>query len=81
MDDFVEKIKKEGAEDSKFLAVWFTPQAIRDHYVGDDSPAAEWVREASEETLISIGLTCLDYDQVWETFHYVIDDAVTEEMS
>jgi len=51
------------------LALWLTPQAIRDHFDGGDSDVAEWVAQASDTDLEEVGEECLSGDVLYNAFH------------
>jgi hypothetical protein len=60
------------------LAVWFTPEAIRDHFRGwsDDDTSKEWVNEVDDERLEVLAHECLADDALWETFASVVESHV-----
>lgn len=67
------------------LALWFTPQAIRDHFDGDEDERSEWVANATDEQLAAVGQDALGYDSIYREFHeslaVIVDDAMTEKAS
>lgn len=72
-------IEKERAE--SMLALWFTPDAIADHWEGDpsdyaDSERAEWVQQASIDELISVGQDAIGDDMLYQTFHEILGEIV-----
>jgi hypothetical protein len=61
-------------EQDPTLALWFSPQAIKDHFDGDVSLCAEWIRnEATQDELVAIGNRCLDSDRLYEVFHAEVE--------
>lgn len=60
------------------LALWFTPQCIRDHYDGDEGPEADWVSTATDEELAGVGSDALGYDPLYREFHSSLQDCVRE---
>lgn len=65
-------------ENDTRLALWFTPQAIRDHYDGDDTAEARWVSTATDDQLADVGSSCLGDDVLYRTFHEVLDAVIGE---
>lgn len=70
------------------LAVWFTPDAIRDAFdlVGDDSEDEEvrrraWVDSATDAQLRGIGEGCISSDALWSLFHELIEYEVDAAMA
>lgn len=51
------------------LALWFTPQALRDHFDGDDSEVAEAVLNADDDTLRELAQGALSSDILYSVFH------------
>lgn len=51
------------------LALWFTPDAIRDHFEADDDERGKWVENATDEQLAAVGQNCLGYDAIYSAFH------------
>jgi len=62
------------------LAIWFTPEAIRDSFEAAQDERAAWVKAASDATLADIGETCLSYDLVWDAFNEALDLAIDDAM-
>lgn len=58
----------------------FEPEAIREHFAGDDDPQARWVATASDEQLADVAEECLGSDTVYEAFRRSLRDAVEEQM-
>jgi pyruvate dehydrogenase complex dehydrogenase (E1) component len=63
-------------ENDPTLALWFTPQAIRDHFDGSADEIAEWVKDATDEELLSVGEEAIGHDYVLEAFASVLGDSV-----
>lgn len=59
-------------ENDQRLALWFTPQAIRDHFDGDEGKIGAAVREATDEQLATIGEWCLQADTLYAEFHRLL---------
>lgn len=70
----IEKKTTPSVENDTSLALWFTPVAIREHFDGasDDDEIAQWVNNASDEQLVSMGHNCLSSDILYATFHEVM---------
>lgn len=66
-------------EDDK-LALWFTPEAIREHFEGDADQRTEWVEAASDEQLVKLGEYCLSADPLYREFHRLLRDAVDNQI-
>jgi hypothetical protein len=60
-------------QDDNHLALWFTPDAIRDHF---DSEAVDAL---SDEALRLVGFSALSGDPLYEAFHEVLVLALEEE--
>jgi len=63
----------------EYLAVWFTPQAIRDVYGQEEDhtdPRRLWVEAASEEQLRRIGEECILSDPLWRLFRELIEHGI-----
>lgn len=60
------------AEKDTSLALWFTPQAIRDHFDGDEGPLADAVRDAPEDKLREVGAMALGGDSLYAEFHRLL---------
>lgn len=68
----------------EFLAVWFTPDAIRDHFDGaedDDDPRLIWAMSASDEDLREVGNGCVSDDAMWSLFHVLIEENIDAVMA
>lgn len=60
-------------EEDEKLALWFTPQAIRDHYEGDsDDPT----KSLSDEELVEVGQQALTDDGLYRAFHSALEWAL-----
>lgn len=51
------------------LALWFTPDAIREHFADDDGEIAEAIAAATDEQLRAIGEDALQADVIYREFH------------
>lgn len=60
--------------DENNYALWFTPDAIRDHF--DDDPR---VTLASDERLRRVGMDALSTDTIYEAFHEALKEALENE--
>jgi hypothetical protein len=60
--------------DEKNYALWFTPDAIREHF--DDDPR---VQLATDERLLRVGMDALSCDVIYEAFHEALKDALENE--
>jgi hypothetical protein len=58
------------------LAIWFTPEAIRQHFEGADTELEEWVNKAKDAQLKDVGLMAMNWEHLWEEFHKALVDAV-----
>lgn len=57
------------SKDDMALALWFTPDAIRDHFEGEDGSLAAAIAGASDEQLREIGEGALGGDFLYREFH------------
>jgi hypothetical protein len=64
------------ADEDTSLALWFTPQCIRDHFDGDDDELSAWVEEATEEQLRMVGSNALSADPLYREFHDLLKTEV-----
>lgn len=62
------------------LALWFTPQCIRDHFDGDDDERAKWVADATQDDLAEIGHDALADDGIYRAFHEALAGGVDDAM-
>jgi hypothetical protein len=69
------------------LALYFTPDAIRDHFEGDvidnneDGGLATWiVHEATDDQLRELGEACLTSDTLYSEFHRLLSEIGEEIM-
>lgn len=60
------------------LALWFTPDAIRQHYDALDDDSAKWVEDATDEQLAAIGQDCLGHDSLYREFHEALEYEVEQ---
>jgi hypothetical protein len=60
---------KPDPEDDRGMALWFTPQAIRDHFDACDEDPTEGL---TDEQLVEVGLECLTSDILYSAFHEVL---------
>ena len=63
-------------EDDPNLALWFTPDAIRDHFEDGESSYAELVEAATDEQLRAVGDDALSSDYLYSARHEVLVDAL-----
>lgn len=63
------------------LALWFTPQAIRDHFDGDEGTVVDWVHGASDDELRALGEECLGADTLYSEFHRLLVEVGEEHAS
>ncbi len=56
------------------LALWFTPQAIRDAKANpdEDDDVGQWIANATDEQLIDLGGACLNDDALYSAYHHAI---------
>jgi hypothetical protein len=76
------KMTKKNTIRDEDLALWFTPQALRDHFDGDDSEVAEAVLNADDDTLREQGQDALSSDILYSVFHEeckIIGQAILDE--
>lgn len=59
------------------LVLWFTPDAIREHFDGDEAFAV--VADADDETLTKVGEFALYSDRLYKVFHQLLVDGLIEE--
>ncbi len=64
------------------LALWFTPQAIRDAKAdaAQDDDVGQWIAQASDEQLVEVAQLCLQDDTLYSAFHSTIYWAAHEVM-
>lgn len=63
-------------EHDETLALWFTPQAIREHYEGDaDDPT----RGLTDDQLVEVGKQALGDDGLYRAFHSSLEWALGRE--
>ena len=65
------------------LAVWLTPNAIRQHVVfhyDEDNRIRNWVNQASDDELKEIGESILGSESIWELYREEIAGAVEWEI-
>lgn len=62
------------------LALSFEPQAIRDHFDGDDDNRSEWIANATDEQLREVALECLSGDVIYNAFHESLRLAVDDRL-
>jgi hypothetical protein len=60
------------------LAVWFTPECLRDHFAGSGDDVEEFVMGLCEAQLVEIGKEALWDDRLWGAFHAVLIDVISE---
>lgn len=82
-DTFAELIArlKQAVADEQ-LAIWFTPDAIRDAFdtYDEDDRHKVWVDKASNEELREIAQDCLGGDLIWRDFHETLEFAIDEHL-
>lgn len=61
-----------------YLALYFTPSAIRDHFDGDTSDIAEKVAIATDTQLEELGEWCLTSDTLYREFHRLLEAGAVE---
>lgn len=59
------------------LALFFTPNAIREHFEGDDTDGVT-VQAMSDETLAAVGGAALTDDRLYRAFHDVLWSALNK---
>lgn len=62
------------------LVLSFEPDAIRQHFEGDDDAVAVWVESATDAELKAVGHDCISADTLYREFHRLLDAVVTEHM-
>ena len=64
------------------LALWVTPQAIRDAKDGADADddVGQWIANATDEQLVEVGKRCLQDGGLYMAFHRAIYWAARETM-
>lgn len=60
------------------LRLSFEPQAIREHFEGDEGPLADLVAIARDEDLRRIGESAITYDSLYRVFHEALVYAATD---
>lgn len=79
--DRIEQEREKKLQEESLMAVWYTPQAIRDHFEADEDDVAEWVAQASDDDLKVISDWAVGgTDRTWECFHEVLVDCVRDKM-
>jgi hypothetical protein len=63
------------------LALWLTPEAIRDHFAGATDDEAKLVAEASDAQLRAVGEWCAARHPLQAAFHEVLLDGVHEKLA
>ena len=58
------------------MAVWYTPQAIREHFDASEGEIEKWVEAASDEELAAVGEEAISCERVWTDFHESLIEAV-----
>lgn len=66
------------AEAASASALWFTPEAIREHFDGDDSPRADAVRDMSDGDLAKVGARAMWSEFMWRAFGEAVGFEVDE---
>lgn len=64
-------------DDDSYLALWFTPQAIKDHFDGDEG-ISDFVDSLDDKTLRAIGEDALTQDTLYREFHRLLLDGVLD---
>ena len=67
-----ERLQSPPAKEEEVLAVWFTPEAIRQHFELHSDNVARWVATATDAELLEVALHAMDADALWSTFHDVL---------
>src|SRR5579863_5494287 len=57
------------------LALWFTPDCIREHFSDEGSELGAVIAEASDEELVEIGKAALNGDGLYYEFHRQLERA------
>lgn len=65
-------------ETNENLALWFTPEAIRSHFEGDDDEVSRAVEAATDDQLVRVGEACLCADTLYEEFHRLLTAVVED---
>lgn len=73
-------VNKDENGDIPALAMWFTPDAIRDHFQDEDDDRGRWVEQASDQQLAAIGSECVNETVVCDTFRESLRRAVDSAM-
>ena len=60
------------------LALWFTPDAIRQHFEGDDDEYAKWVESVDDGELASVGYACIGADGLYKEFRELLKAEIKE---
>jgi hypothetical protein len=64
----------QGMTEDYSKAIWFTPDAIRDHYDGtEDNPTIGM----TDEELKIVGRTALQDEYLWDVYSEVLGDTIT----
>lgn len=61
------------------LRLSFTPDAIREHFDGDDDGISEKVESMTDDQLAEVGASALMDDRLYGVFHEVLCDALSDE--
>lgn len=64
--------------DTELLALYFTPDAIRQHFEDDESAVASAVAHASDEQLAEVGEAALTADTLYREFHRLLTELSIE---
>lgn len=59
------------------LALWFTPDAIKDHFEGDDD-VETFLEGLSDIELREVGLDALTNDLLYSAFHDILVTAIND---
>lgn len=62
------------------LVLWFTPDAIREHFSFEDTPESRWVAQATDEQLEVVGEWAINGDYLYEAFRWMLRTSVEYSM-
>lgn len=64
--------------DTEILALYFTPDAIRQHFADDEDEIATAVEKATDAQLREIGYYCISADTLYAEFHRLLVEGTIE---
>lgn len=75
MDTNTTPLAADRPTDNNNLALWFTPEAIREHFETDPTDPLVGLTDSD---LVAIGEECLSADMLYELYHNLLVDAVAD---